>query len=252
MTVKPTGDARMTYTLLARCPRTGALGIGLATYSLAVGSKCPAVATNIGVMTTQAFVNPTLKALGLRLLRLGHPAAQVLDLLRGSDPDFEYRQVALIDRRGDVACHTGSKTRGWAGHRAGDGFAALGNVLRGEAVLAAMWAAFAAGTADDLAERLMRALEAGRAAGGQQGLAGPLPERSAHLLVHEAEEEHPLIDLRVDSHSDAVGEMRRVLDEFRPYVPFYRRRWKEPARAAPQDTFVKALASERATGGRRC
>jgi uncharacterized Ntn-hydrolase superfamily protein len=58
----------MTYTLLARCPRTGALGVGIATYSLAVGSKCPAIASNVGAMTTQAFVNPTLKALGLRLL----------------------------------------------------------------------------------------------------------------------------------------------------------------------------------------
>ena len=232
----------MTYTLLARCPRTGALGVGIATYSLAVGSKCPAIASNIGAITTQAFVNPTLKALGLRLLGLGHPAAQVLELLRGADSDFEFRQVALVDRNGQVVCHTGSRTRPWAGHQIGDGFAALGNVLKGEAVAWAMAEAFRASASGDLAERLMAAIEAGRRAGGQHGLDGPLPERSAHLLVHEADE-HPAIDLRVDSHPDAVTELRRLLDEFRPYIPFYRQRWKDPARAVPQDAFVRSLPS---------
>ena len=172
----------MTYTLLARCPRTGALGVGIATYSLAVGSKCPAIASSVGAITTQAFVNPTLKALGLRLLGLGHPAAQVLELLRGADSDFEFRQVALVDRNGQVACHTGGRTRPWAGHQIGDGFAALGNVLKGEAVASGMAEAFRA-SSGDLAERLMAAIEAGRSAGGQHGLDGPLPERSAHLLV---------------------------------------------------------------------
>lgn len=230
----------MTYTLVARCPATGALGVGIATYSLAVGSKCPAVATGIGALSSQAFVNPTLKALGLRLLGLGHPAAQTLELLRASDPDFEYRQVAIVDRRGDVACHTGGRTRAWAGHQVGAGFAAFGNVLKGEAVVQAMAEAYSVASDADLAERLIRALEAGRAAGGQVGLEGPLPERSAHILVHDGEE-HPLIDLRVDSHPDAVAEMRRVLDEFRPYLPFYRQRWREPAKAQPQDAFAKSL-----------
>jgi len=230
----------VTYTLLARCPVTGAFGIGIATYSLAVGSKCPAIASNIGALTTQAFVNPTLKALALRLLAQGHPAAQVLELLGGSDAHFAYRQVALVDRRGNVACHTGAKTRAWAGHISGDGFVALGNVLEGENVVAAMAKAYTSSTGPDLSERLMRALEAGRKAGGQRGIDGPLPERSAHILVHEAEE-HPLIDLRVDSHPDAVGEMRRLLDEFRPYLPFYRQRWLTPHEAVPQDAFVKAL-----------
>ena len=237
----------MTYTLLARCPRTGALGVGIATYSLAVGSKCPAIASGVGAMTTQAFVNPTLKVLGLRLLGLGHPAAQVLELLRAADGDFEFRQVALVDRSGHVACHTGSRTRPWAGHRIGDGFAAFGNVLEGEAVIAAMAESFCSSTEGDLAERLMVAIEAGRSAGGQHGLDGPLPERSAHLLVHEADE-HPAIDLRVDSHPHAVTELRRLLEEFRPDIQFYRQRWKEPALAAPQDAFVKALPSPRVHG----
>jgi len=233
----------MTYTLVARCKRSGALGIGIATYSLAVGSKCPAIATGVGAMTSQAFVNPTLKALGLRLIGLGRTPSETLAALRAGDPDFEFRQVALVDRNGAVACHTGSRTRPWAGHMTGDGFAALGNVLAGRVVIEAMAEAFAADPSRELAERLMRALEAGQRAGGQTGLEGPLPERSAHILVHEADQ-HPALDLRVDSHPQAVGEMRRVLDEFTPYVPFYRQRWLEPAKAAPQDAFVKALAGK--------
>ena len=230
----------MTYTLVARCPRSGALGIGIATYSLAVGSKCPAAATGCGAITTQAFVNPTFKALGLRLLGTGHPAQQVLEMLKGADPDIEYRQIGVVDRRGKVACHTGTNTRSWTGHYIGDGFAALGNVLKNEGVIDAMAQAFLSGPGDDLAERIMLALEAGRSAGGQLGLDGPLPERSASLLMHDVEE-HAVLDLRVDSHPDAVCEMRRLLEEFRPYVPFYRQRWLEPAMAAPQDAFVKAL-----------
>ena len=238
----------MTYTLIARCPRSGAFGIGIATYSLAVGAKCPAIATGVGALTTQAFVNPTFKALSLRLLGQGFPAASVLEQLRDADPDFEYRQVALIDRRGDAVCHTGAKTRPWSGHHIGDGFVALGNVLKGEPVVAAMADAYQAQGTSELAERIMRALEAGRVVGGQHGLDGPLPERSASLLVHDGEE-HASLDLRVDSHIDAVGEMRRVFDEFRPYVPFYRQRWREPGNAAPQDAFVSALGAKATSTG---
>lgn len=234
----------MTFTVMAKCPRTGAFGIGIATYSLAVGAKCPAIATHVGAITTQAFVNPTFKALGLRLLGLGQPAAQVLTGLAGADPDFEFRQVAIIDRWGGIACHTGAKTRPWSGHHAGPGFVVLGNVLKSDGVVAAMASAMRDSETLDVSERLMAALEAGRAAGGQSGLAGPLPERSSSLLVHDTEE-HAVIDLRVDSHPDAVVELRRVLDEFRPYIPFYRQRWRDPASALPQDAFVARLPTTR-------
>lgn len=230
----------MTYTLIARCSRTGAFGIGIATYSLAVGSKCPAIATNLGAIATQAFVNPTFKAFGLRMLGIGQPAQQVLEALKSADPDIAYRQVGVIDRWGSVACHTGEQTRNWAGHRIGDGFAALGNVLKGEGVIDAMAEAYISASGADLAERIMKALEGGRSAGGQNGINGPLPERSASLLIHDADE-HPFIDLRVDLHPDAVCEMRRLLEEFRPYLPFYHQRWREPAKATPQDAFVQAL-----------
>lgn len=230
----------MTYTIVARCARTGALGVGIATYSLAVGAKVPAAVTGVGAVASQAFVNPTFRGLGTRLLALGHPAHQVLQLLMASDPDIEFRQLAVLDRFGGVACHTGNRTRPWTGACGGAGYVAIGNVLKDEGVAAAMASAFEKSAEQQLAERLMRALEAGRDAGGQVGGAGHLPERSASLLVHEADE-HPQVDLRVDSHPDAVHELRRMLDEFMPYVPFYRLRWREPAKATPQEQFVASL-----------
>jgi uncharacterized Ntn-hydrolase superfamily protein len=233
----------MTYTVVARCARSGALGIGVATYSLAVGGLCPVVVSGTGALASQAFVNPTLKTLGARLLRAGHPAAQVMELLRGADPDFAWRQVAVVDRRGGTACHTGPQCRAWAGHVAGPGYVACGNVLRDEGVARAMAAAFEADPAAALGERLLRAIEAGRDAGGQAGGAGHLPERSAALLVHEAAEEHAALDLRVDGHADAVTELRRLHDEFAPYVAFHALRWRNPSAAPPQERFVAGLAT---------
>lgn len=231
----------MTYTLIGRCGRTGALGVGVATYSLAVGGLCPVVVSGTGAIASQAFVNPLLKTLGARLLRAGHPAAQVLRMLGDADASFDFRQVAVVDRRGEVACHTGQRCRDWAGHVAGPGFVACGNVLKDGGVAQAMADAFAATPEADLGERLLRALEAGRDAGGQVGGAGHLPERSASLLVHEVAEEHALVDLRVDRHADAVTELRSLHDEFRPYVGFHALRWRNPGDAPPQERFVASL-----------
>jgi uncharacterized Ntn-hydrolase superfamily protein len=231
----------MTYTLIGRCARTGALGIGIATYSLAVGGLCPVVISDVGAMTSQAFVNPVLKTLGARLLRDGYQASQVLEMLRSADPHFAFRQVAVLDRRGNSACHDGPSCRAWAGNVAGPGFVACGNVLKDASVTAAMAEAFAATWEVGLAERLMRALEAGRDAGGQVGGSGHLAERSAALLVHMPEEEHAVIDLRVDLHADAVTQLRRVHDEFAPYVAFHALRWRNPGAVQPQEQFVASL-----------
>ncbi len=232
----------MTYTLIGRCGRTGALGVGVATYSLAVGGLCPAVISGVGAIASQAFVNPMLKTLGASLLRAGHPAVQVLGMLRDADPNFEFRQVAVLDRRGDVACQTGKRCRDWAGHVTGPGFVACGNVLKDQGVAQAMANAFAAAPEAELGERLLLALEAGRDAGGQVGGAGHLPERSASILVHAAAEEHALLDLRIDRHTDAVTELRSLYAEFRPYVAFHALRWRNPGEAPPQERFVASLA----------
>jgi uncharacterized Ntn-hydrolase superfamily protein len=239
----------MTYTLIGRCARTGALGVGIATYSLAVGGLCPVVVSGCGAIASQAFVNPTLKTLGARLLHAGHPASQVLALLRDADPDHAFRQIAVLDRRGDAACHTGQQCRDWAGHVVGPDCIACGIVLRDGNVARAMADAFLAAHETTLGERLLRALEAGRDAGGQMGGSGRLPERSAALLVHEAAEEHALIDLRIDRHGDAVTELRSLYDDFRPYLAFHALRWRNPAEAPPQEKFVASLREPGRQGG---
>lgn len=234
----------MTYTILGHCPRSGSFGIGIATYSLAVGSLCPSVLSNRGALTSQALVNPELRVLGTTLLGQGHPASQTIDMLTRADPWIEYRQLAVLDREGRIGVYTGPKTRQWTGHRSGCSYIALGNVLAGEHVVEAMASAFEASAAEPLADRLMLALEAGRDAGGQASAAGHLPERSAALLVH-GRSEPAEVDLRVDVSQAAVDDLRRIHDEFRPYVAYHRQRWLDPRDTKPQEEFVRELADSR-------
>jgi uncharacterized Ntn-hydrolase superfamily protein len=158
----------MTYTVLGRCPRTGRLGIGIATFSLAVGGYCPFVKSNLGAVSSQASANPRLGRLAMRLLELGYSPDKIIDDLRASDPDFEYRQVGIVDRDGRAAVHTGANTRSWTGHAIGDGYASMGNNLDSEKVVQAMAATFEQTEHLDLDQRLMLSLESGRDAGGQQ------------------------------------------------------------------------------------
>lgn len=230
----------MTYTIIGRCARTGQLGVGIATYSLAVGGLCPAVEGNVGVLSSQAFVNPELKTLGLKLLRDGYSAAQALEILRQGDPSIEYRQIGIVDREGRSAAFTGNKARPWSGHQTGSGYAAFGNVLTGDRVVTEMTTAFERSADEPLAERLIIALEAGRDAGGQAGSAGHLPERSAAVAVYGLSA-HAEIDLRSDVHTDAVGHLRSIYTEYLPYVAFHRTRWLEPQSAMPQEQFVSDL-----------
>ena len=128
----------MTFTLVARCPKSGQLGIGIATYSICVGLYCNGLRPNVGATMSQAFVNQGNNTLALRLLEQGFSPARVLDELKANDPDFAYRQIAVIDRDGRPAAYTGPKTRGWAGHKIGDGYVSMGNVLAGPEVVEAI------------------------------------------------------------------------------------------------------------------
>jgi uncharacterized Ntn-hydrolase superfamily protein len=230
----------MTYTLLGRCARTGAIGIGVATYSLAVGAAAPQVVRGKGAVASQAWANPQLRTLGASLLELGHTAPHALQLLVASDPKIEFRQVAVLDRRGDGSCHTGSGCRGWAGHRTGPDFVACGNVLAGAEVVDAIADAFQASADEELAERLLRGIEAGRDAGGQVGGDGHLPERSAALIVL-GQEDHAQNDLRIDLHEDAVTALRALFTTYAPYIAYRRQRWRNPESALPQEAFVASL-----------
>lgn len=229
----------MTYTILAKCPETDRLGVGIATYSLGVGGYCPFFARGHAVLSTQAFANPRLGPLALASLGAGASPGEVLKHLEGADTGYDYRQVSIVGADGVVAMHTGSKCRTWAGHEVGDGFAAFGNVLAGAATVAAIAGAYRDSAGESLDERLLIALEAGRVAGGQAAADGtPLPERSAALVVM-GEDITRDINLRVDLHDDAITELRRVHAGYAPYVDYYALRANDPANTPPQDVWAR-------------
>lgn len=231
----------MTYTILGRCARTGRLGIGIATFSITVGRYARGVRANAGVTVSQAFARETNNALALRLLAQGFAAPAVLERLLQDDRFFEYRQIGLIDRDGTAVAWSGPKARGYSGHVTGDNCVAFGNGLVGPVVAEAIAGGFWARPDDDLEERLLAALEAGRDAGGQGTAERHKPERSAALLVHSIHP-YPDIDLRVDLHPTAVEELRRLHAAYKPYEAYYRERGRHPRAALPQEAFMATLA----------
>lgn len=232
----------MTYSIIGRCARTGRLGLGITTFSLAVGGRCEGVAVNIGICKTQAFPNRSNDPLAIKLLAQGLLPARVMQVLAANDTEHDYRQIAIIDREGRIAAHTGFRTRGWSGHREDTDCVVFGNGLVGPSVLAGLTSGFLANPGDPLEMRLMTALEAGRDAGGQGTAEAHKPERSAAIKVVDRLD-YPVIDVRVDVHPTAVEELRRVLEEFKLYEVFYRDRGRDPSQAIPQDVFVAQLRS---------
>ena len=228
------GVERHTFTILARCPRTGALGVGIATYSLGVGGYCPAISPGAGVLSSQAFADPRLRPIGIRILEAGSAADKALKGMQDSDPYIDYRQIGIVDAQGGVAVHTGPKARTWAGHETGPAYVAMGNVLVGPQVVDAMARAFESSETEDLEERMLRSVEAGRDAGGQ-----PEGQRSAALIVYR-EESYPWMDLRVDAHLEPVDELRRVYELYRPMASYYYYlRPKDPANTPTQQEWLK-------------
>ncbi len=235
----------MTFSLIGRCARTGRLGLGITTFSLAVGGRCEGVAANIGVCKTQAFPNRTNDPLGIKLLAEGLLPARVMEVFSANDSEHDYRQIAIMDRDGRIAAHTGPGCRGWAGHKEGADCVAFGNGLVGPQVLEGLISGFLTRPEDPLELRLMRAIEGGRDAGGQGTIDAHKPERSAAIKVVDRLD-YPDVDVRVDVHPTAVAELRRVLEEFKLYEEFYRQRGRNPSQAIPQDVFVANLKSRRA------
>jgi uncharacterized Ntn-hydrolase superfamily protein len=193
-----------TFSIAARCPRSGDLGVAVATARPAVGALVPWVSRR-GAIATQARSNSDLGRHGLALVDQGVPVAVALGGLLAADPDRDLRQLHGVDADGTFA-HTGARCVEWRGHVAGEGFTVAGNMLAGDGVLPAMVTAFTADPAPELSERLVRALEAGQAAGGDKR-----GKQSACLLV-VSPEPRGYHHLRVDDHADPVAELRRVYE----------------------------------------
>lgn len=213
----------MTYSIVARCPRSGEYGVAIATYSPNVGVRCPVVVPLRGAASIQAVANPWLLPMVRRLIESSLSAEKIVAELLAADPYPQSRQIHVVDVYGRAQAFTGERNPAWCGHHVGEGYSVAGNVLAGSGVVKAMAEAFEATADEPLAERLVRAVEAGRDAGGQ-----PEGQNSAALLVHGAEP-FPLVDLRVELNDQPEAELRRLWDWFRPMVPYYVQRALTPS-----------------------
>jgi uncharacterized Ntn-hydrolase superfamily protein len=236
-----------TFSVVARCPRTGQLGVAVSTAVPAVGSICPFVRSGVGAVSTQAWVNPYLAIDALRLIETGASAQQALDAVLDADKAKDLRQLGIIDHRGMAAAWSGSRCTSWFGHSMGDDYTVQGNMLTGPAVVLSMAEAMRGSEGLELAERLLRALEAGQVAGGDKR-----GRQSAALRVHERED-YPLMDLRVDENAYPVAELRRIYEIARlQLLPFVRGMPQkgQPAAAAPEAvTSMLALSPPLRPGG---
>lgn len=194
----------MTFSVVARCERTGQLGVAVSTAVPAVGAMCPYVRPGVGAVSTQSWVNPYLAIATLDRLAAGDSAEYALRRALESDDARNARQIGVVDARGGASSWSGAQCVEWFGHRTGDDLAVQGNMLVGESTIATMVTVFRSSPQLALAERLLCALEAGQAAGGDKR-----GRQSASLLVYGTED-YPLVDLRVDEHPQPVAELRRV------------------------------------------
>jgi uncharacterized Ntn-hydrolase superfamily protein len=231
----------MTYSIIARCQRTGRLGIGTTTFSLACGRRNESVRANVGIAKSQAMYMRAHDPRSLNLLAQGFAPASVMKIIEENDSDFAYRQTGIIDREGNVAVHTGAKCGPWAGHHVGDGFGTFGNGLAGPQTIEGLVAGFSKSPDAPLEDRLLEALEGGRDAGGQATNGVPRPERSAWLCIIDRGDV-PEINLRVDLHDKTVAELRRLLTEFRGYRKFYETLANDPADALADARFASLRA----------
>jgi uncharacterized Ntn-hydrolase superfamily protein len=203
-----------TFSMVARCLETFALGVCVATAVPAVGSVVPHVESRVGAIATQAHTNISYGIKGLELLKRGLSPQTALQAMLKEDSKRELRQVIIIDKDGRTGGFTGKKTADWKGHLVGANYVVAGNMLVGKEVIEAMAHEFES-SEGELSERLMKALEAGQRAGGDKR-----GKKSAalHVMNHQETRTRPFLDLRVDLHPEPVRELRRICDAYREWV----------------------------------
>lgn len=214
----------MTFSLVARCARTGQFGMAISSSSPAVAARCAHVRAGVGAVASQNITDPALGPLVLDQLEAGLSASDALKAVIEGRPHVDYRQLLVVDREGGTAIHSGRQVLGiWGEARATD-CAAGGNLLAGELVPMAMVEAFST-SMGHLGERLMLALEAGLKAGGEAG-----PVHSAGLKVADRLG-WPLIDLRIDWAEDPIGMLRQAWEVYAPQMGAYVQRAENPTGA---------------------
>ena len=224
----------MTWSIIAR-DASGAFGVAIATRFFAVGALCPHAESGVGALSTQALVNPFYGRHGLDLLRARVPAPEVVAKLVVPDEGREHRQLHVIDAEGRIGQHTGAKCVDWCGALAGDGFSVAGNMLANQNVIRETAKAFQ-NSKKPFAERLIGALEAGEAAGGDKR-----GKQSAALLVYSSEA-YAELNLRVDDHADPLTELRRLYDKAHErFVPYLK---CSPSKARPWGITDRAVLEE--------
>jgi uncharacterized Ntn-hydrolase superfamily protein len=206
----------MTWSIIAKDPATGHIGIAVTTCAFAVGARVPFIATGVGAIASQAFVNPFYGSRGLELLKAGASAADVIRIVTTGDEGRSDRQVHVMDLQGRFATYTGDTCVPWAGHLVRDHFSVAGNMLAGPRVIEETARVFAAESAMPFPRRFIAALSAGQAAGGDKR-----GRQSAAVLIHD-EEEYPLFDMRVDDHADPLVELARLEEVSRQRYIHYR------------------------------
>jgi len=212
----------MTFSLAARCPRTGMLGVAVTTSRIAVGSRCAFARARIGAVLTQHRTDPRLGPAGLDLLAHGKTAQEAIDALIASTPHHGWRQLAIVDNAGRTAHFSGKKIASIHGGAVGEGVVAVGNILKDAGVPAVMVRDFARAPERPLAERLIAALAAGLAAGGEIH-----PLASAALVIAHRES-FPYVDLRVDDDPQPIARLEALWRLYAPQAEDYVNRALNP------------------------
>lgn len=229
----------MTFTVVARDAKTGLLGIAQSTNPMSVGGRCPFIRANVGAVSTQAYTDPGLGPLAIELLALGHSPEKVLKELGETDAHFEYRQIGIVDRHGRSAVHSGGQCKTHTKAITGENYVVMGNMLVTDKVVPEMDRAWRETEGQLFEDRLLAAVVAGRAQGGDAG-----GHRSAALIVYDTET-WARTDLRVDfipkraGQPDAVDALKDLLDHWRDMIPYYKVRPHNPSMVGWHDWLAQ-------------
>ncbi len=216
----------MTFSIAGRCAKTGAFGVAITTSSIAVGARCPHARAGVGAVATQNVTDPNLGPMLLDLMSQGLSARNSIDSIIRNRPFIEFRQLTAVDKNGNSASWSGKNILGTHAVSEQRDCVAAGNLLKSATLPKVMTDAFAANDSQHLAERLLRALEAGLESGGEEG-----PVHSAALVVYH-EQAFPLVSLRVDwDDKNPVRFLRKLWEDYKPQMGAYLQRAVDPTKA---------------------